>query len=106
FSFYEHIVARNYHLIINLFLNELRFEKLLTFLDILKIPRWEWIHQMYKMITTSDFMKDIFRQFEADNQNDFFDSIEELERFYRIPENFARLERGEIGDNIIHKFRV
>jgi radical SAM superfamily enzyme YgiQ (UPF0313 family) len=106
FSFDEYITARKYHLLINLFLNELRFERLLNFLDVLAIPRWEWIHQMYKMIKTSDFVADVFKQFEADNKNEFFDSIEELEQFYRIPENFDRLEKSEIGDNTIHKYRV
>lgn len=106
FSFDEYLVARKYHLIINLFINELRFERLLRFFDVLGIPRWEWVHQMYKMIETSDFIKNIFCQFEADNNNDLFDSIDELKTFYDIPENFAKLERGEIGDNIIHKYRV
>lgn len=106
FSFDEYIIARKYHLIINLFINELRFERLLKFFDVLKIPRWEWVSQMYKMIEVSNFMKEIMSQFETDNNNELFDTIEELKKFYNIPENFAKLERGEIGDNVIHKYRV
>lgn len=106
FSFEEYIVARKYHLIINLFLNELRFEKLLKFFDSMSIQRWEWIQQMYQMINTSPFVNNIFDRFEDDNKNELFDSIDELEQFYSIPENFSRLELGEIGDNVIHKYRV
>jgi radical SAM superfamily enzyme YgiQ (UPF0313 family) len=106
FSFDEYIVARKYHLIINLFINELRFERLLKFFDVLNIPRWEWVQMMYKMIETSDFINDVFCQFVEDNNNDLFDSVSELKHFYSIPENFTKLENGEIGDNIIHKYRV
>jgi radical SAM superfamily enzyme YgiQ (UPF0313 family) len=106
FSFDEYIVARKYHLLINLFLNELRFERLLNFFDVLNIPRWEWVHQMYNAINTSDFAKEVFKHFETDNQKEFFNSVEELEHFYNLPENYAKLEKAEIGDNTIHKYRV
>ena len=106
FSFEKYIVARKYHLVINLFLNELRFEKLLQFFDKLNIPRWQWIQQMFEMTGSSSFMKNIFERFEEDTQNELFNTIEELERFYSIPENYIKLEQGEIGDNVIHKYRV
>jgi radical SAM superfamily enzyme YgiQ (UPF0313 family) len=106
FSFEEYIIARKYHLIINLFLNELRFEKLLCFLDNLNIPRWEWIQKMFELIYSSDFFSNIMRQFEEDTKNELFDDIETLQQFYSAPENYALLERGEIGDNVVHKYRV
>ncbi|MFM1877127.1 MAG: hypothetical protein RL266_2864 [Bacteroidota bacterium] len=106
FSFEEYIIARKYHLIINLFLNELRFEKLLHLFDSQKIPRWSWIQKMYEMIEEDPFVKDVFDQFAQDTENELFDSVEELTAFYSEPENYAKLERGEIGDNVIHKYRV
>jgi len=106
FSFENYIVARKYHLVINLFLNELRFEKLLKFFDKLYIPRWLWIQQLFEMVESSSFIKSIFKRFEEDTKNELFNSIEELELFYSIPENYSKLEQGEIGDNVIHKYRV
>jgi radical SAM superfamily enzyme YgiQ (UPF0313 family) len=106
FSFEEYIIARKYHLIINMFMNELRFEKLLNFFDNINISRWDWIHQMYISLDSFPLLKHIFQGFVTDTKNELFESVEELERFYNIPENYEQLEKGEIGDNVVHKYRV
>lgn len=106
FSFDEYLIARKYHLLINLFLNELRFERLLSFFDILEIPRWHWIQKMYEKIDTSQFIKKTVASFEEDTRNELFDTVNELEQFYSISENYQKLEQGEIGDNVVHKYRV
>src|SRR5690606_8849521 len=104
FSFDEYIIARKYHLIINLFLMESRFDKLLKYFDFLNIPRWGWIQKMYDMIEYNLFMQNIFTQFEHDTKSELFDNLDDLYSFYNIPENYLRLEKGEIGDNVIYKY--
>jgi radical SAM superfamily enzyme YgiQ (UPF0313 family) len=106
FSFDEYIIARKFHLLLNLFLNELRFEKLLSFFDVLEINRWEWINEMYCIIDEHRFVKEIFDEFAMDTKNELFESPEEMSDFYSKDENFRKLENLEIGDAVIHKFRV
>ncbi|NCA22693.1 MAG: hypothetical protein EBS86_16365, partial [Crocinitomicaceae bacterium] len=106
FSFDEYIIARKYHLIINLFLNELRFEKLLNLFDVLDIPRWEWIQKMYELIETSNYFKVVISQFIEDTKGELFSNLSDLELFYSLKENYSKLELGLIGDNVVHKYRV
>lgn len=106
FSFDDYLVARKYHLIINLFFNELRFEKLLNLFDKLSIPRWLWVREMYECISNSYFMKTITNEFIIDTQNELFNSKQELIDFYSLPNNYTKLEQGEIGDNVVHKYGV
>lgn len=106
FSFDEYLVARKYHLIINILLNELRFEKLLNFLDNMNIPRWNWIQEMYEIVDRFPFVADIMQQFEQDTKDELFENIEELIAFYSREDIYPLLEDGAVGDNVVHKFRV
>ena len=56
----------------------------------------------------SVFLKDfeVFRPFGFEqSQTELFDSFEEAYEFYSRPKNFSKLKSGEIGDNLIRRFR-
>jgi radical SAM superfamily enzyme YgiQ (UPF0313 family) len=106
FSFEDYLIARKYHLIINIFLNELRFEKLLNFLDSIQVPRWGWIHEMFRIAEQHEFISDIMHQFEKDTQEELFENEDDLKAFYAQDEIYSLLEAGAIGDNVVHKYRV
>lgn len=42
--------------------------------------------------------------FLRETRGELFDTREQLEAFYREPENFEKLSQGEIGDNIVYKY--
>jgi hypothetical protein len=47
----------------------------------------------------------IYNTYMQQTESELFNSKEELLAFYNRPENFERLKTGEIGDNLIHRFR-
>ena len=49
---------------------------------------------------------EMLQDFVGETQSELFDSREECAQFYADPENFERLKKGEIGDNLMYKYRV
>ena len=51
-------------------------------------------------------VRNFLADFVAETNNELFPTREACIEFYRRPENFVRLERGEIGDNLMYKYRA
>ena len=49
---------------------------------------------------------ELVASFERETRGELFDTPEALAAFYGRPENFSRLEAGEIGDNLMYKYRA
>lgn len=106
-SFEDYLKARTYHLAINLFWNESRFEQLVELLTRVGITKWEWIESLTKA-PGKQFpkLKKLKDEFLEETRNELFDSLGDAETFYSQEKNFAKLVSNEIGDNLIYKYRA
>ncbi|MFC1591561.1 B12-binding domain-containing radical SAM protein [Thermodesulfobacteriota bacterium] len=105
--FEDYLQARLYHLAVNVFWNTYRFDELRLFLEKLGIDCWEWIEAIVGMWRSdSAEVRQLVEDFLEETRGELFDTEEELVAFYNREDNFGRLERVEIGDNVVHKYRV
>jgi hypothetical protein len=106
-SFEEYLEARKYHLVINVFWNFTRFKGLLKIASDHGFTPWQWLDNIAKNIGAIDTpLSALYLQFIGETESELFDSEEQLHDFYSIPENFEKLNSGEVGDNLIYKYRT
>ena len=106
-SFDDYITARKYHLTSSVFWNDSWFADVVQFVQGYGIKKSEWWDAMLAGLeaskgTTRRFLDDFVRE----TTNELFPSREACLEFYSHEENFQRLERGEIGDNLMYKYRA
>lgn len=106
-SFEEYIVARKHALASSIFQNDSWFEDAVEFALRLDLKRSDWF------FAVSDALREaggavgaLVDAFERETRQELFATRDELVAFYSQPENFARLEAGEIGDNLMYKYRA
>jgi hypothetical protein len=60
-----------------------------------------------KVIQDENFkgkLKDLYNEFCEESHNELFNSAEEARTFYSKPENYKPLIKGDIGENLLHKY--
>lgn len=107
-NFENYLEARKHHLIINVFWNFTRFEGLLKIVKQFDIAPWDWIRQIVSYIDTnnSSIVHSFCESFLEETQTELFNSEKDVADFYNESENFAKLNTGEVGDNLIYKYRT
>jgi radical SAM superfamily enzyme YgiQ (UPF0313 family) len=103
-SFEDYLSARKYHLIINIFWNFTRFDGLLKIVERKGITPWQWIDAIMRVFNESS--SPLIISFIQETKNELFESEEDLRQFYSQADNLERLNSGEIGDNLIYKYRT
>lgn len=107
-SFEEYLTARKYHLIINLFWNYTRFEGLLKIISQFGITPWTWLENIVKYVEAahSSSVYLLSQSFVKETEAELFNNEKEIKNFYCENINFEKLNTGEIGDNLIYKYRT
>jgi hypothetical protein len=107
-SFEDYLEARKYHLIINVFWNFTRFEGLLKIVRQFDITPWDWVIRIVSHIDTSNssVIHSFCEAFLAETKTELFESENAVADFYNEPKNFESLNTGEVGDNLIYKYRT
>jgi hypothetical protein len=71
------------------------------------VKKSAWLDAMLKgMEDDSGVVRKFMDDFLDETRNELFLSAEECLEFYRVEENFQRLLRSEIGDNLLHKYQA
>lgn len=105
--FEDYLTARTYHLAVNLFWNESRFEQLVNYLEKLGVSKWDWVESLVNALTSRNpTLYNLKEGFLEETRNELFDSVEAAEEFYSQEENFTKLVSNEVGDNLIYKYRA
>jgi len=105
--FDDYVKARKYHLNSSVFWNDSWFQDVVELCGRFGIKKSEWWQAMLDaMENSSGPVKQFLDQFVHETVNELFPSREACIQFYKQPENFARLQRGEIGDNLMYKYRA
>lgn len=106
-SFKDYIETRKYHLISSVFWNDSWFQDAVAFAQKFGIKRSEWFVAMLPMLESSTgAARDFLTRFVTETVGELFPTHEACVEFYQKNENFERLLKGEIGDNLMYKYRA
>ncbi len=105
--FDDYITCRKWHLVSSVFWNDGWFHHLVHHARAHGITNSEWWSQMLPaMEDGGTVMRGFLDQFVGETKGELFPTREDCVAFYSRPENFAALERGEIGDNLMYRYRA
>jgi radical SAM superfamily enzyme YgiQ (UPF0313 family) len=105
--FDDYVKARKYHLNSSVFWNDSWFKDVVEFCESFGIKKSQWWQAMLDATENSTGpVKGFLDQFVHETVHELFPSREECIEYYRKPGNFERLQRGEIGDNLMYKYRA
>lgn len=105
--FEDYLECRSHHLTFSVFWNDSWFNDLMALADRFEIKPSQWLTAMLNaMKSDTGEMRQFLSDFLEETRNELFDSKEACVAFYADPKNFEKLERGEIGDNLMYKYRA
>jgi radical SAM superfamily enzyme YgiQ (UPF0313 family) len=105
--FEDYLTARKHHLACSVFWNDSWFQDVVQYAAHFGVRRSEWLREMVGALerstgTARRFLDDFVRE----TAGELFQSPEDCVAFYSRDDNFERLQRGEIGDNLMYKYRA
>jgi radical SAM superfamily enzyme YgiQ (UPF0313 family) len=105
--FADYITCRKWHLVNSVFWNDSWFEPAVRFVRGFGIANSDWWARMLPAMENGDAtVRHFLEQFVGETTGELFPSREACVEFYSRDENFAALERGDIGDNLMYRYRA
>jgi radical SAM superfamily enzyme YgiQ (UPF0313 family) len=106
-AFEDYVQARKYALVSVAFWHDNLLEDVLKFAEAMGVRRSAWLDTVLCLMESDQGeIRRFIDNFVQETKNELFDTREECIAFYSRPEAFARLRRGEIGDNLMHKYHA
>ncbi|MEE9296599.1 MAG: radical SAM protein [Phycisphaerae bacterium] len=105
--FDDYLQGRKYHMALTIYWNHSWFEDVVLFVEQFGIKRSEWMDAVRAaMDRDKGVVGRLLAEFVTETKSELFLTYEACEAFYSQPENFDQLRRGEIGDNLMYKYRA
>jgi hypothetical protein len=101
--FEDYVTCREHHLIFSVFWNDSWFSDVVDVAERSGIKRSEWL---MNMLGDTGVVRELRDDFVAETVGELFETREACRDFYADDANFERLCRGEIGDNLMYKYRA
>src|SRR5262249_15752181 len=106
-SFADYVETRKYHLVSSVFRNDSWFEDAVALSTRLGVKRSEWFDAMLPALEESTGpVRDFLHRFIGETIGELYPTRESCIEFYRQEQNFQRLLNGDIGDNLMYKYRA
>ncbi len=106
-SHQEYLDCRKFNITVEIFNNGKVFGELFRFLDFLGISRADIIREVYRRaINEQGMMNDMLKEFEKNEEKNFFDTRAKLEEFISKSDNIDCYLSGKYGTNQIMTFRA
>lgn len=106
-SFDDYIETRKYHLVSSVFWNDSWFEDAVLFAQKCGVRRSEWFDSMLpEMEGSFGPVRAFLTQFVRETTGELFPTREACHAFYNEEANFRKLLNGDIGDNLMYKYRA
>ena len=106
-SFDDYLQARKIALASSAFWHDSYFEDPIAFAEELGVKRSLWLERVVEaMDEDQGQVRAFLDEFLDETRNELFETREECVAFYSKDENFERLKKAEIGDNLMHKYRA
>ena len=106
-SFNDYLECRKMNLIINIFYNDGVFDGIIKLLRQFNISIWEWLKKIYETSTKKEFseFETLLNDFLNESEGELWEDKRELEEFCSKDENIKRFINGELGSNLIFKYK-
>ena len=106
-SFDDYLECRKMNLIINIFYNDSVFEEIMGLLRKLDVSIWDWLNKIYVNSTLKKFEKfnNLLTDFLNDSENELWEDFDELRKFTNKKENIQKFINGNLGSNLIFKYK-
>jgi len=105
--FEDYLTCRKLHMMSSVFWNDGWFEPVVRFAREWGIKNSEWWGSMLPAMETGEpVVREFLDSFVAETCNELFESREDCIAHYQQDENFRRLQAGEIGDNLMYRYRA
>jgi radical SAM superfamily enzyme YgiQ (UPF0313 family) len=106
-SFEDYVKARKHALASVAFWHDDNFLELVKFAEKCSVKRSDWLFAVTPEMEAEDgVVKNFVKAFEAETRGELFPSHEACVEFYLKDENWEKLIRSEIGDNLMHKYQA
>lgn len=103
----DYIEARKYALASVAFWHDNNLADAVKFAQSFGVKRSDWLDGMLRaMEEDTGKLHQYMQEFVAETRGELFETKEECVEFYTNEENFQRLLRSEIGDNLMHKYQA
>ncbi|MEZ5977453.1 MAG: NAD-dependent epimerase/dehydratase family protein [Planctomycetota bacterium] len=105
--FDDYVTCRKHHLAFSIFWNDSWFTPVVEWVGHFGIKPSEWLTAMLGTMEDSDGPGHrLLEDFVRETKGELFPTRQACADFYAQDENFERLRRGEIGDNLMYKYRA
>ncbi len=105
--FADYLTARKHHLACSIFWNNSWFEDAVRLARKFGVKASEWLDGVVEAMDDDDGpVRALVDSFVKETTNELFPTAEACIEFYSRDENFERLSQGEIGDNLMYKYRA
>lgn len=103
----DYVQARKYALASVSFWHDNTLSDVAKFAQSFGVKKSEWLAAMLEALENSTTAARAFLdQFVGETRNELFPTRDECLAFYQKEENFQRLVKSEIGDNLMHKYQA
>jgi radical SAM superfamily enzyme YgiQ (UPF0313 family) len=105
--FEDYVTARKHHMVSSVFWNDSWFDVLVQYARNFgfKCSEW-WSSVLPAMEKGSPEIRGFLNEFVDETVNELFPTREACVRFYSENENFEKLKNGQIGDNLMYRYRA
>jgi len=103
-SFEDYIESRRLHLLIDAFYNHRVFDQIYQILKELGIQSYIFLETLHN--SDKGVIENVFEAFVEETKNELWDNEEALHNFVSRDENILRFKSGELGANLIYKYRI
>jgi len=106
-SFEDYLECRKMNLIVNIFYNDGVFDGIIKFLNTLNISIWSWLKTLFENSTKHEFSKfnKLLDDFLNDSENELWTDYSKLREFCNNTKNIDKFLQGELGSNLIFKYK-
>lgn len=106
-SFDDYLDLRSFALLVESLHNNRPFEEFFRCTMSLGLTRFDVLRRMHGNLDSApNDVTEILSSFRSETKNELWDSGEDLVAHYQKDENYERLSRGEVGGNLIYKYKT
>ena len=105
-SFDDYLYLRGFSLLVETLRNSRPFEELFRYATSMGVSRMDLLRRVHnQMDHAPEQVQKVMSGFLEETRGELWDSEEDLVAHYRDDENYGRLFRGEVGGNLIYKYK-
>ena len=105
-SFKDYLYLRGLALIVETLHNGRPFEEFFRYMISVGVSRSQFLMEAYNNIPiVPNLIQKIMDEFLSETKDELWDSESELKKYYLEKKNFGKLLRGEVGGNLIYKYK-